>query len=115
MPITLTPFARECTLEILILGCRGLKGLRFVSPKSPFVTVQVANSAGGSRLETSKKNKPTPESPNYGQVLSKSVYLPEDPDFAPVLTMFVRDVRFKGMGDVQLGVATIDLKDHLPW
>lgn len=67
------------------------------------MSIQLANSAGGgSRLETSKKNKPTAESPNYGQVLSKSVYLPEDVDFAPVLTMFVKDVRFKGMGDVQV-------------
>jgi hypothetical protein len=115
----LLPKSRDCTLEFFILGCRGLTGVKFMDPKSPWVSIAMTGS-GQARLETSKRNSPSAESPNYTEIINKHVYIPEEPDFAPVLTAFVQDLRFKGLfakaaGNTILGTTTINLGPYLPW
>jgi len=58
---------------------------------------------------------PSPEDPNYLEIVKISCFIPEDPVFTPTLNAKVHDKRFGGLREPLLGTAAIELKHYLPW
>ena len=58
-----TPNRKECTVEVLLLGCRDLKGLH----RSPFVEIDIGDPANkGVKVESKASKIPDTQNPNFG-------------------------------------------------
>ena len=120
----LCPPSRDCSIEFLLLGCRGLKpvgvikGLRGLN--SPYVQLSFSAAASTASAATSEPRqsnqsaRPTASSPTYCELIKARLPLPEDAVFAPAVDLVVKDSRFVG-SDAILGTASVSLEPFLPW
>ena len=103
------PNAKECTVEVLVLGCRDLSG----DAKSPFVEVDIGDPANkGMKVQSKPSRLPDTANPNFGEVLKLNIRLPEDPLFVPTVSVRVKD-RTRS-GDEIIGACSIDLVQFMP-
>eukprot|EP00475_Leptophrys_vorax_P034621 TRINITY_DN5614_c0_g1_i4.p1 TRINITY_DN5614_c0_g1~~TRINITY_DN5614_c0_g1_i4.p1 ORF type:complete len:991 (+),score=303.70 TRINITY_DN5614_c0_g1_i4:225-2975(+) len=93
-------------LEISTLGLRGLKGT-FI--KKPHVEFRLQDSKA---FKTKGSSVPTATNPNILQVLKIPVNIPDDPRFAPVLSIIAVDEWFGGSISQNLGNAALYLGDY---
>ena len=112
----LFPKSRKATIEMLVLGCRGLKPYNFIDPVCPWVEVML--NQGDSQVgikKTRNQNDPSGTDPNYQEIIKISTSIPEDPMYAPALSVRVFDSRFRGLASPLLGSLNIPISDYLPW
>ncbi len=100
---------KKATVEIVALGCRGLK-----SPSStykmtnPYAVMRIAHAAS---KQTQPSSRPTPESCSFSEVLHiEDVILPDDEALAPSLDVKVLDRAILG-GDKLIGTGCFSLAD----
>lgn len=116
VPHEIQPKMRRCTIEMMLLGCRGLKSFNYIDPVAPYVSFQLnGQSANTKSLLTKPVQLPSPTDPNYLEIVKISCHLPEDPVFSPTLTARVLDKRFGGLREPLLGSTDIKLNQYLPW
>ena len=116
LPTEIRPKMRRCTVEMMLLGCRGLKPFNYITPVAPYLSFQLNGvSAKAQSLLTKPAMLPSPTDPNYLEVVKISCFIPEDPVFSPSLTACVQDKRFGGLREPLLGSTTIQLNHYLPW
>ena len=117
VPSDIRPKMRRCTVEMMLLGCRGLKQFNYITPMAPYVNIRLngeATAADGGLL-TKPAMLPSPEDPNYLEIVKISCFIPEDPVYSPTLNARVHDKRFSGLREPLLGSTTIKLNQYLPW
>ncbi|CAG9316505.1 unnamed protein product [Blepharisma stoltei] len=110
----ITPKFVDKTVEINILGLRGLKpAVGFLPVKKAFVRVDLNSlelpevSQGVKFLQTQPFEGGS--DPNINSTLSFRCKIPEDPLYAPVLTCTVCDNLFAGLSQPLIGTFSIDL------
>ena len=107
--VILMPNTKDCTIEVLILGCRDLSG----SAKAPFVEVDIGDPANKGVKVSSKPSKlPEAANPNFGEVLKLNIRLPEDPLFMPTVSVRVKDKTRSG--EERIGTCSINLVKYMP-
>ena len=105
----LRPKMMECTIEVLLLGCRDLKGDGGGKPDNPFIEFDLGdptNNLGKSKASA----KPSGDNPNYGEVIKLKARIPQDPRFAPTISVRVKENK----GGETLGTCSINLETYLP-
>ena len=108
------PKMRKCTIEFFLLGCRNLQPKDHIKPQAPFVTFKLNGDGARGLIQTTPQSFPTAHGPNYLETMRINCFLPEDPAFAPSVTVKVVDRRFGVLRPV-LGSAYINLRKFLPW
>jgi hypothetical protein len=107
------PQMMDCTVEVLLLGCRDLRGHNQPTPNAPNVRIDLGDPTN---VRDSKSSaQPNGCNPNFGEVLKLKARIPQDPLFAPTLSVQVIDSGGRGRPTV-LGKGSILLLPgvHLP-
>lgn len=111
-PKDINPSLRKVWLDIHVVGLRNLvkagSGIR-----RPFITFDAASHAYGDLVQTSTSRVPSAANPNFLDRYILQTMLPEDPSLAPALEVKVYDQKMRSK--VLLGIATISMRDKLPW
>jgi hypothetical protein len=102
---SLRPPSTSKWLHIIVLGLRGLSSV--VGIHKPYMKFAINDKT----FKTQPSNKPSPNDPNFLQVLKIRVVLANDHIFAPSLRMTVKDALFGGFLKRMLGSASISLQD----
>jgi len=123
LPI-LQPQTNKCTVNLAILGLRGVKiarqmktntPVRMVSkPKKPFVELDVGQRKGGKGSQwqmrrTKASSLPSAENPSFMELLQMPLNLPTNPMFFPTINVRVRDTLYGGLKKPLLGTSSIQL------
>eukprot|EP01047_Picozoa_sp_COSAG01_P036347 COSAG01_NODE_2837_length_6993_cov_3.425733_3_plen_1408_part_00 len=122
-PRPMPSFADEeqCTVEVLLLGCRGLKSSVLGDPICPFMQLGMnmktfAQPGDARTLETRPHNVPSASDPNFCQIVRlKDIMIPADINSGDTLSIQVLDRRFQPGKEPLLGCATIPLQHYCPW
>ncbi|CAM9226495.1 unnamed protein product, partial [Choristocarpus tenellus] len=109
------PKFRTAYLEVVTIGVRDLKPFGFQNVSQPYVQFEMT--AGGERVSfTTKASKfPTGKNANFLERKVCTVLLPENPLFAPVLTIKVFDKRLPGIKSALVGTCSVNLANKMPW
>ncbi|OQR94660.1 hypothetical protein THRCLA_08129 [Thraustotheca clavata] len=117
-PREIIPKTRKAYLEIVVLGLRDMKPFQFMPMQLPFIEFSLGGAKtaqGGVELKTERSKRPSASNPNYLHRIVHEVELPEDPLFAPVLGVVVKDTRLGGWSTPIVGNCSIDMTNKLPW
>ncbi|EQC29479.1 hypothetical protein SDRG_12727 [Saprolegnia diclina VS20] len=118
VPRPIVPKMRKAYLEIIVLGLRDMKPFQFMPMQLPFIEFTLGGAKalqGGEELVTERSKRPSAANPNYLHRIVQEVELPEDPLFAPVLGVLVKDTRLGGWTTPTVGNCSIDMTSKLPW
>jgi hypothetical protein len=105
---SIVPATTPMTLELTTLGLRDLASLLGIHK-----TMIQFETPNGKRYKTTPSSTPTPQNPNFLQVLKIPLDLPLDRIYAPSLDFEVRDYLFGGMVKRVIGAAALGLGDFL--
>ncbi|CAK4632712.1 unnamed protein product [Aphanomyces euteiches] len=115
-PDSIVPPTRKAYLEIIVLGLRDLRPYQFLPIQLPYIEFTLGGRDSASKeMKTDKSKRPTGDNPNFLQRIVREVDLPEDPLFAPMLNIMVKDTRLGGWNTPTIGNASIDMTTKLPW
>ncbi|OQS01372.1 hypothetical protein ACHHYP_01203 [Achlya hypogyna] len=118
MPRPIVPKMRKAYLEIIVLGLRDMKPFQFLPIQLPFIEFTLGGAKalqGSEEMITERSKRPSAANPNYLHRIVQEVELPEDPLFAPVLGVLVKDTRLGGWTTPTVGNCSIDMTSKLPW
>ena len=102
-------------IEIIALGVRGLTRRPPFIVNAPFAEFDLGLDDSRGYAATDASKAPTPADANFLKRIVMPIELPEEPLFAPELSLIVRDREFGGLAKPIIGRATIALKEKLPW
>eukprot|EP01084_Bolivina_argentea_P196074 336195_1 len=111
LPSKLTPNLVSKWMHIIIFGLRDLQS-RSGLLHNPFIEFEI----NGIICKTKSSNLPTTRNPNFSQLLSFSVELPDsknDDIFLPNLNLVIKDSLYGGIHEKTIGCASIMLQDLL--
>ena len=100
----------QCTVELLVLGCRNLQPVNLKDPSHPKVKFSLPGKGVNTIKETAASSLPNGSSPNYQQKVILPVNLPIDPLYAPALSIFVVEEQY--FSNPVLGSTSIQLHEH---
>ncbi|KAA6387445.1 MAG: hypothetical protein EZS28_017028 [Streblomastix strix] len=108
---SIIPTTKPCTIQLKIIGCRNVLSHKFQSINNPYLEVDCGD------IKISKKTQhckvPTPDNPNFLEVLQFDVQLPLNSLYAPTLNARLYD--YVGVRKKLLGTASIPLGPYFPW
>lgn len=108
IPESLAPATKNAWLQIVTLGLRSLNCLGGVG--QPYLEFKLPNSK---TYKTKKSRHPSPENPNYLQILKIPIKVPLDPMYASSLKINVKDNMFGGFVKRTIGHASLCIADFL--
>ena len=116
--VNLTPPMRPCTIEIVLLGVRGLINSSITKSEPRYIKLNVEGielAEEASSHTTKKSNQPTQENPNFLEMIRIKAALPTDAMFLPVVNVCVMEAAFFGLAESTLATCAIDLSPYIPW
>ena len=114
----LTPKMRQCEIEIVLLGARGLLNSSMAKSEPRHIKLAVEGvtlSKATATHVTKKSNHPTQCDPNFLEIIKIKAAMPIDPMFLPVINVSVMEAVFFGMSETTLSTCAIDLSPYVPW
>jgi hypothetical protein len=116
-PPSIRPLYRQCWIEVIALGCRGLQPYKCVPIVKPFVKFLLSADDYKSAFapHTDPSSKPSGSDPNFLQRIVIPCQMPENALFAPALNLEVHDSRLGGLDTPLIGTACVPLETKLPW
>jgi hypothetical protein len=114
----LTPKMRQCMIEIVLMGARGLLNSSLAKSEPRYIKLSVegvALSRETSTHVTKKSNRPTQCDPNFLEMIKIKAAIPEEAMFLPVINVSVLEAVFFGMSETTLSTCAIDLSPYIPW
>ncbi|CAN0166928.1 unnamed protein product [Ascophyllum nodosum] len=112
---SILPTLRTAFLEIITVGVRDLKPFGFQAVAQPYVHFQMTS--GGERVSfnTRASEFPSGKNANFLERKVLSVLLPDDPLYAPHLSIRVEDKRMSGLTTSIAGICSVSLDEKIPW
>ncbi|KAA6359794.1 MAG: hypothetical protein EZS28_044679, partial [Streblomastix strix] len=108
---SIIPTTKPCTIQFKIIGCRNVQSQKFQTINNPYLEVDCGD------IKISKKTQhckvPTPDNPNFLEVLQFDVPLPLNSLYAPTLNARLYDD--VGVRKKLLGTTSIPLKPYFLW
>ncbi|RLN96364.1 hypothetical protein BBJ28_00020588, partial [Nothophytophthora sp. Chile5] len=115
-PESIRPPAEDKFVEIMCLGCRGLKPKGFMPVNTPFAKFEIGETTKTNQPKfTNPSSKPSSRNPNFLQRVIVPVRMPLDSLFAPRLNITVFDQQLGGFYKPVLGVCSVDLSRKMPF
>jgi hypothetical protein len=116
-PVDISPDYRDAWIEIIALGCRGLKPFEFLPIEMPYMRFVLSAKDNMNKVPpmTEAKRKPSGSNPNYLQRIVLPCKMPCEALYAPVLNLMLHDTRLGGFYKPLIGVAAIPMENKLPW
>ncbi|RLN21310.1 hypothetical protein BBJ28_00020174, partial [Nothophytophthora sp. Chile5] len=115
-PESIRPPAEDKFVEIMCLGCRGLKPTGFMPVNTPFAKFEIGETTKTNQPKfTNPSSKPSSRNPNFLQRVIVPVKMPLDSLFAPRLNITVFDQQLGGFYKPVLGVCSVDLSRKMPF
>ena len=102
-------------IEIICLGVRNISRKPPFLVNAPFLEFDLGLDDDRGYAKTDASKDPQPADANFLKRIVMPIELPEEPLFAPELSMILRDREFGGLHNPIIGRATIPLKEKLPW
>lgn len=113
-PRPVVPKRRRVTVAVTAVGLRGLLPLGAFNVHRAQIVISVETYRGAQQTaQTKVSHEPTPDAPNFLEVLHLPIDMPENPMFAPTLRIDVVDERPFGARAL-LGTAFVQLAHFLP-
>jgi hypothetical protein len=107
------PQFKDCTVEVVVLGCRELKASSSSlssSPTAPYAEIDIGDPDITGKTKSS--SLPTGNDPNFSEIVKLRTEFPWDPLFCPNLNIRIMDQKWDG--EEVLGATSVPLVDMLP-
>lgn len=115
-PAPIAPSFRGAYLELIALGVRDMKPYNFSHIGEPYVRFDVPSVDDSPQTFQTRPSKyPRGRDANFLQKEVLFVMLPENPTFAPQLSVRVFDRRLSGISSPLVGAASLSLGPKMPW
>ena len=115
-PQDIHPEEVDAVVEVFALGLRDMQPFMFMPMQAPSVAIECDDVRGKTyEITTAPSKRPTPEDPNFLEIVRMPVKLPKNPLFVGDLKLRVHDRRMGGYRNPMVAQASIALDTRAPW